>query len=254
MTDDEHGCVVVTGAASGICRAAGLRLARDGLVVAAFDRDGEGLASLRKEIEDSGGRVDIREVDVAEPAALREAVDGVARATGGVRAVVHGAGVIVRKDLAATTQEDWDRTLAINLSSAFHLVRAAVPHLVAGRGGAIVMITSTAAHRGGVGHPAYAASKGGLLAVSRTLAVELAPHRIRVNSVSPGVIGTAINRDAFTDPDLIGRFDSAIPLGRTGTPRDVEDAIAFLVGPGSAYVTGIDLAVDGGLMSRTGLS
>lgn len=244
--------VVVTGAASGIGRAASLRLARDGARLAVLDRDPEGLASVRRELEQAGTTACALAVDVADPAAVREAVSRVADDLGGLDALVHAAGVIVRKDLAATSDAESSSTLAVNLTSAFTLAQAVTPHLIARGGGSIVLLSSTAASRGGVGYPAYAASKGGLLALSRTLANDLAPHGVRVNTISPGAVRTAINRDTLADPAVLDAFTTAIPLGRVGVPHDVAGAIAFLVGPDADYVTGVDLAVDGGLMSRVG--
>lgn len=244
---------IVTGAASGICRAASLRLARDGAPVALLDRDASGLEETRRLVHEQGGRACALPVDVTDAVAVEEAVRAAAEQHGAPRILLNGAGLTIRKGLLAISPEEWDQVIRVNLTGYFHLLRAVVPLMEAAGGGSIVQIASSAAHRGGQGYPAYSASKGGVLTLSRMLAHELAPMGIRVNSISPGAIATPINSAAFADPAIHAAMTGAIPLARLGSPADVVGAVAFLAGPDSEYVTGIDLPVDGGMISRTTL-
>ncbi|MCE0765568.1 SDR family oxidoreductase [Pseudonocardia kujensis] len=241
---------IVTGAGSGICRAASLRLAAEGAPLALLDRDEAGLDETRRLVEERGGRAVTLPVDVTDAGAVEKAIAEAVDRVGAPRVLLNGAGIVIRKGLLATSPEEWDRVIRVNLSGYFHVLRAVVPPMAAAGGGSIVQIASSSAHLGGHGYPSYSASKGGVLTLSRMLAHELAPQGIRINSISPGATITPINSGTFAVPAIHDAMAGAIPLARLGAPADIVGAIAFLAGPDSAYVTGIDLPVDGGLISR----
>ena len=245
---------VVTGAASGICRAASLRLAAAGAPVALLDRDAGGLQETRRLVLERGGDAVAVPVDVTDAHAVERAVAVAADRVGAPRILLNGAGIVVRKGLLATTPEEWDAVVRVNLTGCFYVLRAVVPLMEAAGGGSIVQVASSSAHRGGHGYPAYSASKGGVLALSRMLADELAPKGIRINSISPGAIVTPINQATFADPAIHAAMAGAIPMARLGTPDDIVGAVVFLAGPESRYITGTDLSVDGGLVSRITLA
>jgi NAD(P)-dependent dehydrogenase (short-subunit alcohol dehydrogenase family) len=221
--------VLVTGAAGGIGRAIVAELERAGASVAACD------------LRDAPITFDQRDPDAAR-AGVEEAVAQL----GGLDAVIANAGVVDtlhRSDRFPA--EAWAKDIEANLTGAFHVVQAAFPALKAGEAPAIVFVSSASAELGLPGQAAYTASKAGLVGLARTLAAEWGPLGIRVNVVMPGLIATPKVR--ALPEQLLGAMTSAIPLGRIGEPEDVARTIAFLVGPGSAYVHGQVLRIDGGL-------
>ncbi|WP_426323312.1 SDR family NAD(P)-dependent oxidoreductase [Microbacterium sp. E-13] len=239
---------IITGAASGIGQAAALRLAQEGAPVALLDR--EGIQRTQTLIEDAGGTAVGIELDVTDAEAVDAAVTRVINEVGSPRVLVNAAGVVIRKGLLTTSTEEFEQVLRINVVGSFHLLRAVVPSMTEAGGGSIVQIASSSAHLGGHGYPSYTASKGAVLSMTRMLANELAPRGIRINSVSPGATLTPINVDTFSVLENRIAMEGAIPMGRLGRPEDIAGAIAYLAGPDSAYVTGTDLPVDGGLISR----
>ncbi len=242
----EFGPVLVTGAASGIGRAAALRFASSGAPVGCVDTDGPGLRDVCAEIERRGGRALPLEADVSVAADVRRVVATFANAAGGIGTVVSNAGVVVRKDLRATSEEEWDRTMAVNVRGAFLLAQATMPHLAEARG-SFLAVTSVVAHIG-FGLPAYTASKGALVALVQELAGEVAHLGVRVNAVSPATVaGTAVTRDSLANPAVLARTCGAIPLGRVATVDDVVDALEFLASSRASFVTGHVLRVDGGM-------
>jgi NAD(P)-dependent dehydrogenase (short-subunit alcohol dehydrogenase family) len=241
------GLAIVTGAASGMCRAAAVELAARGHALALLDVNAQALDEVHAEIEAGGGRAGAYVADVGDPVAVSEAVDRAVAELGTPDVVVNGAGIIIRKPLLDTTPEDWHRVLSVNLTGCFNVLRAAVPHMTSG--GSIIQIASSAAHIGGHGYPAYTASKGGVLAMTKQLAAELAPRNIRINSISPGPIATGINDGIFSDPANREMVTRAVPLSRIGQPRDIAAAIAFLTSADAGFITGIDIVVDGGFIS-----
>lgn len=237
---------LVTGAASGIGAAVARQLCADGLAVALIDHDEEG---LRRSAASCGrARVMVATCDVVDRARVAEVVEQVAAWGGALDVVVNAAGILVRADLAATTPEVWQRVLDVNLRGAFHVIQAAAPHLREDSSSAhrrIINIASGAATRG-YAYPAYSASKGGLVAMTRQVACEFAPHSVTVNAVNPGVVRTAINRDSWEDEQVRGRWQELIPIGRLGEPEDVAALVGFLASPAAGYITAQDIGVDGG--------
>lgn len=231
---------VVTGAASGIGAATAQRLAADGaaVVLADISAEGEGVA---RRIADEGGRAVFVRADAAAEEDWARVIEA-AHAFGPVDVLVSNAFTVDVAPAHETTRASWDRQLGVNLTGAFLGVRAALADLRE-RGGSVVLVSSVHAHFGIPGHPAYAASKGALLALCGQLAVEYAPH-VRVNAVLPGPVMTgAWDRVAPADRELSVR---STPAGRFGTPAEVAAAIAFLAGPEAAFITGASLVVDGG--------
>jgi NAD(P)-dependent dehydrogenase (short-subunit alcohol dehydrogenase family) len=226
---------VVTGGSRGIGRAIADRLAADGAQVAVVDVDPDPAAPDHPTWQ----------ADVADGAALTAAVDAAAERFGGLAILVNNAGFGAAKPLHRYTDEEWARLVGVNLTGAWHGIRAAVPHLRASGEGSIVSIAGTTASRPTRGEGPYAAAKAGVVALTRSAAVEYAPE-VRVNAVSPGYVATRLTRAVVDDDRLRARVEGRIPLGRIGAVGDVAGVVAFLCGPDAAYLTGQDIVVDGG--------
>jgi meso-butanediol dehydrogenase / (S,S)-butanediol dehydrogenase / diacetyl reductase len=244
---NEQQVAVVTGAASGIGRATAVRLAANGFTVVGLDLEEEGAAATASAIADAGGpSAHAIGVDVRDEPAVQAAVAEAVALAGGVDVLVNAAGIVFYRTLAETTQADLQSLLAVNLLGTYALCRAAAPHLVARRG-AIVNVASAAGLNGRAYLSAYSASKGAVVALSRSLAVELAPE-VRVNAVCPSAVDTPMVA-AVTVPDDVDRSKMArhpMLLGRLATAEEIAAAIAFLASPESGSTTGAVLAIDGG--------
>lgn len=222
---------LVSGAARGIGAGMAARLAADGFRVIAADLDAAPAPS--------GGRAVV--CDVGDEDAVRRLVEGIGATEGQLDALICNAGVMIRKPIAALSLAEWSRVLATNLTSTFLLVRAAEAMLRAAKG-AIVTIASTRAHMSEPDTESYAASKGGLLALTHALAVSLGPD-VRVNCVSPGWILTK-------GPPPTPADHAQHPAGRVGTVADVAALVSYLVGPDSGFVTGAEFVADGGMTRK----
>jgi NAD(P)-dependent dehydrogenase (short-subunit alcohol dehydrogenase family) len=232
---------LVTGGASGIGLAAARRLAAEGARVAILDANGPAAEAAAAEL----GALAYT-ADVCELARLEEACADAARRLGGLRILVNNAGVGQLASLGLVAPEDFERLLRVNLTGAFHGIRAAAPFLRAAGGGSIVNNASMSGVRATRGEAAYSAAKAGVIALTQGAALEYAPE-IRVNCVSPGMIRTPLTELLFRAPGMLDPVTRATPLGRAGTADEVADAILFLCSDLSRFVTGQNLIVDGGL-------
>ena len=236
---------LVTGAASGIGLATARRFLAEGARVALLDRDTAALARAAAELGAPG-----IPVDVADPDSVAAAVKAAAAALGAVDAVVNAAGISRVASPAETTPALWREVMAVNLDGPFHVCRAALPHLRQAGGGSIVNLASAAGLVPRPNYGAYGASKGGLLMLTRCLALDLAPEGIRVNAVCPGAILTPMveaTMAAQPDPASAERaFLARYALGRFGTAEEVAGAVLYLTSAEATYVTGSALGVDGG--------
>lgn len=238
---------LVTGAGSGIGAAVCARLVNDGVRVFGVDRDEAGLARTVQTV-DRPASFAAHTCDVCDPAAVREAVAQAGAWGGRLDVLVNGAGVLERRQLAETTEEVWSRVIDINLSGTFRVIQAAREHLVdpATAGTKRIVNIGSGAADHGYAYPAYTASKGGVVSLSRELAAEFAPFGVTVNVVNPGFVRTGINADAWEDPEARARVEERIPLGRMGRPEDVASAVAFLASADAGFITAQVLRVDGG--------
>lgn len=235
---------LVTGGGAGIGRAVCLRLASAGARVACLDVDAERARSVAGEMKAIGASGIAIAGDVGQRESAERAVDEALRALGGLDLLVNNAGITILRSFEESTLEDWDRTFAVNLRSMFVVTKRALPALREASAAAIVNVASMAAFRFTVPHVPYAASKGGVVAFTRDLAVELAPHRIRVNAVAPGPIATQILGN-MSDAQ-IEAAGLRFLLGRMGRPEEVAEAVAFLGCERASYITGATLPVTGG--------
>lgn len=251
----ERKIVVLTGAASGIGRATALLFAAEGAQLALGDWNAESLAGVADEIRTGGGQVVARSTDVSRRADAQALVTAAVEAFGGLDVLVNNAGIgLYNTTLEQTQEDDWDRVLAVNLKSVYLVSQAAIPHIRARGGGSIVNVASVHAMATQERIAAYAASKGGVLALTRAMAMDLAPDAIRVNAVLPGAVDTPLFRSALADEgktaeELGFRYDPRA-IGRVGQPEELARAILFLAGDGSSFMTGAPLVVDGGLLAR----
>lgn len=236
---------IVTGGSRGIGRAIALQLAAEGAAVVVNYRSREPEAeALVAEIAQQGGRAFAFQANVTDEAAVRQLVDGTVRQLGRIDILVSNAGVVRDQLAAAMTLDQWEDVIQVHLRGTFLCVRGVLPTMLTQRSGCIINISSIAADRAGSGHCNYVAAKGGVNAMTRSLALELAPRGIRVNAVSPGIILTDMTkriRNLAADEIL-----AQIPLQRYGEPHDVAQAVCFLASAEASYITGEILHVTGG--------
>ncbi len=235
---------LVTGASAGIGAHLAETLALAGAEVVLTARRRDKLEGVRAAIEARGGTAHVAEMDVTDSAAVAAVFDALGERHGRLDILLNNSGVAVTARAAAMAEADWDRVLDTNLKGAFLVSRAAVPLLRAGQG-TIVNIASILGLGVLKGVAAYAASKAGLIQLTKAMALELARDDIRVNAIAPGYIATDIN-GAFFATEAGKRVIAAIPLRRLGETRDLEGALLLLAGPAGRFMTGTTLVVDGG--------
>lgn len=242
-------CAVVTGGESGIGRACALALGRAKAHVALtyFD-DAAAAGAVVREIEDSGGRALAVHADVADEAAVEALFFEAERAFGAVRLLINSAGLNMSgTPIAEMSLAQFDRVVRSDLYGPFLTCRRFVRGLVGKQGGRIVNISSIHERAPRAGGVEYDSAKGGLAQLTATLALELAPHRIAVNGVAPGMILTPMNQSALDHPEELARKEAAIPWGRAGRPEEVADLVLFLLSERAGYITGATVTIDGAL-------
>ncbi len=243
--------VIVTGGAGGIGSATCRQFAQAGAKVAVFDMNLAAAKQVAEEIKASGGTAAAFACDITDRAAVDAAVAATIESLGPVDVLVNNAGWDIFKPFVKTTPDEWDKLIAINLTGALHMLHAVLPSMVDRNSGRVVTVASDAARGGSSGEAVYSACKGGLVALSKTLAREHARHNITFNVVCPGPTDTALLAgvaEGARDPaKLIDAFRSAIPLGRLGQPDDLAGAIVFFASDAASFITGQVISVSGGL-------
>lgn len=240
---------LVTGSSRGLGRATALELARQGHAVAVhYVRGAEAADAVVDQIRSAGGRAEAFGADVADPEACADLIKRVQESLGGLDVLVNNAGV-TRDTLALRMKrDDWDAVLDTNLSSAFHLAKAALRGMLRTGWGRVVNVSSVVAIMGNVGQANYIAAKAGLLGLTKALAAEYAGKGVTVNAVAPGFIESDMT-EALGD-EVRAAYLARIPAGRFGQPEEVAAAIAFLASEAAGYVNGQTLTIDGGMVMR----
>ncbi|MDW7759090.1 MAG: SDR family NAD(P)-dependent oxidoreductase [Acidobacteriota bacterium] len=239
--------VLITGGSRGIGRSAARFFAAAGCDVAlTYLRDQEAAESVLRDIEKTGRRGLVFKADTASRTELEGAVAGTLESWGGLDILVNNAGIWTYLEMGDMDEAVYRETMAANLDGVFYAVNAVVPSMKKARRGAIINVTSTAGVRGEAFHSHYAASKGALHALTKSLAVELAPHGIRVNCVAPGWVDTDMSAGVFSDHDFREKVRLSIPLRRIPDPDDIAGPILFLASDLAVHITGEILNVNGG--------
>jgi NAD(P)-dependent dehydrogenase (short-subunit alcohol dehydrogenase family) len=240
---------VVTGGGSGMGRAICRHLAEHGHKIAVLDVNGDTAKEVAEELGASGAHALASQVDVSDRATVDASLSEVRSAFGPVEIMVTSAGIEAFESFLDISAEAWDRMVAVNLTGTFHCLQAAVPDMLAGGWGRIVTISSSSAQSGTNRMSHYVASKGGVIGLTKALAIELAPRGVTVNSIPPGFIDTPMMRRAVdTGAVAVGMDDlvARTPVRRAGTPDDIAAACAFLCSEAAGYITGQLIGVNGG--------
>jgi 3-oxoacyl-[acyl-carrier protein] reductase len=244
---------LVTGGGAGIGRACALALgARGARLAVHYKKSREGARAVVEKQRSAGGEAECFGADLTRADEARSLVEQVLKRFGAIDVLVNNAGDLVeRRSFLEMSEALWRAVIDVNLTSTFLMCQAAAPGMVARKSGAIVNMASLAAwNGGGPGAVAYSAAKGAIVSLSKGIAKELAPHGVRVNCVSPGLIGETDFHGRFTPRESFEAIARTVPLGRAGTPDEVARVVAFLASPDSAYLTGETIEVNGGLFMR----
>jgi len=250
--DLKNKVAIVTGARRGMGRTHALKLAQEGVKVVVSDISEEDCQKVVDEIKKAGGEGLALKCDVSKKKEVDELVKKTVDKFGKVDILVNNAGIAQFKPFLELTEEEWDRTLDINLKGYFLCAQAASKEMVKQKSGVIINIASVAMGQVGVGFPNvvhYCASKGGIVAMTEALVLELAPFGIRVNVISPGMIETPMIDPIKQDPKMMEGLMSRVPLRRFGKPEEVSDLVLFLASDASSYMTGSAVVIDGGWLS-----
>jgi len=232
--------VVVTGGASGIGQATAARFLEEGCAVCVFDSS----AAARKRVSDELPQLTaVIDADVADLDQVRSAFDQAIAAMGAVDVVINNAGISIRHDFLDITPEEWDRVVDVNLKGVFYVAQTAARHMVEKGGGVILNTASTAGTTGYPHYADYSASKGGVIALTLAMALELAP-RVRVNAISPGYVLTPMQRAEYSDA-MLDAVNRKIPMGRHARPEEIAALFAFLASEDAAFATGQVYVMDG---------
>jgi NAD(P)-dependent dehydrogenase (short-subunit alcohol dehydrogenase family) len=241
---------IITGGASGIGRAAAVLFAREKATVVVVDVNASGGQAVANEIAMAGGRASFESADVTRAADCRRVVERVAKEFGKINILFNNAGLIRRATILETSEEDWDRVMAVNVKSIYLLSREVIPQMQKSGGGVIVNTASGWGLAGGARAAAYCASKGAVVLLTKAMAVDHGPQNIRVNCICPGDTDTAMLRGEATQLGeatasfLVGAAKR--PLGRVGLPEEIARAALYLASDASSFVTGTALVVEGG--------
>jgi glucose 1-dehydrogenase len=244
---------IVTGGNSGIGLAIVLELAKQGAnIVIDYVVHPEATEALEKQVIALGDRAVGVRADVSQVADLQNLIAAAVEAFGRVDIMVNNAGVETRTSVLETTEAQYDKSLAINLKSAFFGTQLAAQQMIKqGGGGRIINITSVHEDWPMPGNTAYCVSKGGMRMLTRTAGVELAPHNILVVGVGPGAVATPINLSTMNDPALLTKLNAAIPIGRMARPEEIASVVGFLASEGASYMTATTIFTDGGIMQSS---
>jgi NAD(P)-dependent dehydrogenase (short-subunit alcohol dehydrogenase family) len=237
---------LVTGANGGLGSAIATGLAREGAAVALQVRSAGSGDELRDRIRADGGTAEIVQGDVTAPGGAAALVERALGALGGLDILVNNAGVMSTSPFLELSEEEWRRAIDTNLTGYFLVGQAAARTMVAGGGGSIINVSSTRQIQSWPGSTAYASSKGGIAMLTRSMALELAPLGVRVNSIAPGTFMTGLNRHYLLDPEFKEKRIATIPAGRYGELDEVAGAVVFLASDEASFVIGASLMIDGG--------
>jgi len=245
--------VIITGSRQGMGKADALAFAENGAKVTVADISQEECQLVVDEIEKNGGQGLAVKCDVSNGKEVEEMIKKTVEKFGKVDILVNNAGICQFKPFLELTEDEWQKTLDINLKGYFLCAKAAAKEMAKQKSGAIVNIASVVMGQIGMGMAGlahYSASKGGIAALTKTLALELAPHNIRVNTIAPGAIDTPMAASVKTDPKTLEQTLAMIPMRRMGKPEEIANAVLFLASNDSSYITGSIVVVDGGWLAQ----
>jgi meso-butanediol dehydrogenase/(S,S)-butanediol dehydrogenase/diacetyl reductase len=241
--------VLVTGAASGIGLATARRFLDEGARVVMLDIDGDTLTKAASTLPQD--RVLVQVGDTADKLTATSAVKAAVERFGGLHILINNAGMATEGDITQTSEEDFERVMAVNVGGYYHMAKAAMPELIKARG-SIVMTSSVSGLGGDWNLFAYNTSKGAVSNMVRAMAMDMGKHGVRVNAVNPSFTKTGMTEDMVNDPELVAKFNERMPLGAPEDPEGVAAAMVFLASEDARLITGVNLPVDAGLMASNG--